>query len=343
MFIPPRNFATDRFDAAEARTLLERFELLLTQIVGDPARTVGSISTSGDAERAQLLSIDGGQPAADRMLGDILSETARRHPDAVAVRSGDMTWTYGELERRADRFARLLIGHGARPESIVALVLPRSAELVVAIWAVAKTGAAFLPVDPGNPAARIGELLADSRATVGVTTRAMAQRLPDSVDWFVPDACSSEADEELPLLPAVPTGLSADNAAYVIYTSGSTGTPKAVHVSHRGLADLVAAQADAFGPTPDSMVLQVASPGFDACVSELLLAHSSGACLVVAPPEVYAGIDLEELLRSQRVSHAIITPSVLNTMDPSGLPALTTLAVVGEAVGPDTVNRWAPG
>ncbi|MEV0464962.1 amino acid adenylation domain-containing protein [Nocardia tengchongensis] len=336
-------FATDRFDAAEARTLLERFELLLTQIVGDPARTVGSISTCGDAERAQLLSIDGGQPAADRMLGDILSETARKHPDAVAVRSGDMTWTYGELERRADRFARLLIGHGARPESIVALVLPRSAELVVAIWAVAKTGAAFLPVDPGNPAARIGELLADSRATVGVTTRAMAQQLPDTVDWFVPDACSSEADQALPLLPAVPTGLSADNAAYVIYTSGSTGTPKAVHVSHRGLADLVAAQADAFGPTPDSMVLQVASPGFDACVSELLLAHSSGACLVVAPPEVYAGIDLEELLRSQRVSHAIITPSVLNTMDPSGLPALTTLAVVGEAVGPDTVNRWAPG
>ncbi|WP_433560909.1 amino acid adenylation domain-containing protein [Nocardia sp. CA-151230] len=338
-------FATDRFDSNEARTLLERFELLLTQIVGDPTRKVSSISTCWDSEHAQLLSVGGEQPAADFVLRDILSGTARRYPDAVAVRCGDTTWTYRELERRADGFARLLVGHGARAESIVALALPRSAELVVAIWAVAKTGAAFLPLDPGNPAARIGQLLSDSRTTLGVTTSAVAQQLPDSIDWLILDAPESDAHAGLPHPSGVAGGdsLAADNAAYVIYTSGSTGTPKAVHLSHRGLADLVAAQADAFAPTPDSVVLQVASPGFDACVSELLLAHSSGACLVVAPPEVYAGTDLEELLRSQQVSHAIVTPSVLNTMDPARMPSLTSLAVVGEAVGPDTVNRWAPG
>ncbi|MGV9666679.1 amino acid adenylation domain-containing protein [Nocardia niigatensis] len=336
-------FATDRFDSDAARTLLERFELLLTQIAGDPGRTVGSISSCWDSERAQLLSVDGEEPATDLVLRDILSGTARRYPDATAVRCGETTLTYRELERRADAFARLLIGHGARPESLVALVLPRSAELVVAIWAVARTGAAFLPLDPGNPAARIGELLSDSRTRLGVTTSAMAPQLPDTVDWLMLDASASDEDGGLPHPSGAASELSADNAAYVIYTSGSTGTPKAVQLSHRGLADLVAAQADAFGPGPDSAVLQVASPGFDACVSELLLAHSSGACLVVAPPEVYAGIDLEELLRSQRVSHAIITPSVLNTMDPSRIPSLTSLAVVGEAVGPDTVNRWAAG
>ncbi|MFE5286071.1 amino acid adenylation domain-containing protein [Nocardia sp. NPDC056611] len=334
-------FAADRFDDNDAHQLLGRFELLLMQLVDDPAATVASISSCWDSERAKLLSVSGGEPAPERVLRDILSATARRHPDAAAIRYGDTTWTYRELDERADAFARRLVAHGARPESTVALVLPRSAELVVAIWAVAKTGAAFLPLDPGNPAARIGELLSGSHTRLGVTTSAVAQQLPTAVDWLTLDASTSDADELLPHPPEV--DLSVDHAAYVIYTSGSTGTPKAVHLSHRGLADLVAAQADAFRPTPESLVLQVASPGFDACVSEMLLAHSSGACLVVAPPEVYAGIDLEELLRSQRVSHAIITPSVLNTMDPSHLPSLTTLAVVGEAVGPDTVNRWAPG
>ncbi|WP_433628785.1 amino acid adenylation domain-containing protein [Nocardia sp. CA-120079] len=335
-------FATARFDSDEARTLLERFELLLVQIVRDPARKVAAISCCWDSERAELLSAVSTEPAAQLVLRDILSGTARRYPDAVAIRCGDTTWTYRELDRRADGFARLLAGHGVRAESIVALAVPRSAELVIAIWAVAKTGAAFLPLDPSNPAARIGELLSDSRITLGVTTSAVAPRLPDTVDWLLLDASASDAHAGVPR-PAGAEKLSADNAAYVIYTSGSTGKPKAVHLSHRGLADLVAAQVDAFGVGPDSVVLQVASPGFDACLSELLLAHSSGACLVVAPPEVYAGTDLEELLRSQQVSHAIITPSVLNTMDPSRTPSLTSLAVVGEATGPDTVQRWGRG
>ncbi|MGW5918026.1 amino acid adenylation domain-containing protein [Nocardia fluminea] len=333
-------FATDRFDSAEVRTLLERFELLLTQVVRYPARHVAAVSSCWDSERAELLSVGREEsPAAELVLRDILWGTARRYPDAVAMRCGDTTWTYRELERRADRFARLLADHGARAESVVALALPRSAELVLAIWAVAKTGAAFLPLDPGNPAARIAELLSDSRTGLGVTNSDVAPGLPDTVDWLIPDV--SDVDEGLP--SAGGDRLSADNAAYVIYTSGSTGKPKAVHLSHRGLADLVAAQVDSFGVGTDSVVLQVASPGFDACLSELLLAHGSGAGLVVAPPEVYAGTDLEELIRSHEVSHAIITPTVLKTMDPSRTPSLTALAVVGEATEPDTVNRWGHG
>ncbi|MGW4769103.1 amino acid adenylation domain-containing protein [Nocardia sp. NPDC004278] len=339
-------FATDRFEPDDARTLLERFELLLTQIVNDPARKVAAISSCWNSERAELLSVGSEDAAAEFVLRDILWGTARRYPDAVAVRCDDTAWTYRELERRADGLARLLSDHGAHAESIVALAVPRSAELIVAIWAVAKTGAAFLPLDPGNPAVRIAELLSDSRTGLGVTTSAVAPQLPDTVDWLILDASDSDAREGLPRpsdIPAEADRLSADNAAYVIYTSGSTGKPKAVQLSHRGLADLVAAQVDAFGVDTNSVVLQVASPGFDACLSELLLAHSNGACLVVAPPEVYAGADLEELLGSQQVSHAIITPSVLNTLDPSRTPSLTSLAVVGEATGPDTVERWGRG
>ncbi|MGW5381963.1 amino acid adenylation domain-containing protein [Nocardia sp. NPDC003963] len=333
-------YAGDRFEPDDARTLLERFELLLTRLVTDPERPVAAVATNWDPERAELLSVHGEPPVAERSLYDILSRTARRYPDALAVRHGDTALTYRELEQHADALARRLITRGAGPETFVALALPRSVELVVAVWAVARTGAAFVPLDPANPPERIAELLADSRSELGVTIDAVARQLPDSVDWFTVDAAQLPAPARKPVVPG---RLLPDNTAYVIYTSGSTGKPKAVQVGHRGLADIAAAQAEAFGTTTDSVVLQVASPGFDASVSELLLAHSSGACLVVAPPEVYGGDDLARLLRAERVTHAIITPSVLSTMDPAGLPALTTVAVVGEATGSDIVHQWAPG
>nr|WP_245551191.1 non-ribosomal peptide synthetase [Nocardia paucivorans] len=333
-------FSTDRFDAAQARTLLERFALILRRLVTDPTAKVAAISATGDTEHTQPLPVRGEPPTTERTLREILSTTARTYPHAVAVRSGDTAVTYRELELRANRLAHLLAARGAGPETFVALAVPRSIELVVAIWAVAATGAAFVPLDPANPPERLADLLSDSRSRLGVTVESVAPDLPDTVDWLVLDT-----DHDQPLSADAPDTTPAliDNAAYVIYTSGSTGKPKAVHLTHRGLADVVAAQTEAFRVDTSSVVLHVASPGFDACVSELLLAHGSGACLVVAPPQVYGGPDLEELLRSEKITHAIITPSTLSTMDPSRLPSLETVAVVGEATGPDIVNRWAPG
>ncbi|MGW4369098.1 amino acid adenylation domain-containing protein [Nocardia takedensis] len=330
-------YSTDRLSPRDARSLLERFVLLVRQIVADPGTPVAALAAGTEDERAELFSVRGPEPVAERTLPEILADTARRYPEAVAVRSGPVALTYRELDRRAERVAAELIERGARPETFVALAVPRSVDLVVAIWAVARTGAAFVALDPGNPAERLAELLADSRSALGLTVDAVAAKLPRTVDWL-------SLDDPEPTSRATALGAPRpDNAAYVIYTSGSTGKPKAVHVAHRGLADLVAAQAESFRAGPDSAVLQVASPGFDACVSELLLAHSAGAALVIAPPEVYAGEDLAELLRAHQVSHAIITPSVLNTMDPAALPSLTTVAVVGEATGSDTVSRWGSG
>ncbi|WP_063920716.1 amino acid adenylation domain-containing protein [Nocardia mikamii] len=329
-------FSCDRLDIDTARTLLDRYEQILDQIAADPTATVAAITPGSNTEAAEP--IPARSAPAGRILRDILADTARAHPDAVAVRAGTTTLTYRELAARAHRLAQRLLTRGARPETIVAVVVPRSIELAVAIWAVAETGAAFLPLDPGNPGERIAELLADSGTTLGVTTGTFADRLPGTVDW-------AHADTDPTAEPATTTvpEVRLDHAAYLIYTSGSTGTPKAVHLTHRGLAGLAAAHADAFGVDTTSTVLQVASPGFDACLSELLLAHGHGACLVIAPPDVYGGAGLEDLLHTYGVTHAIITPSVLDTMDPAHVPALTTIAVVGEATATDLVTRWAPG
>ncbi|MFD4404682.1 amino acid adenylation domain-containing protein [Nocardia sp. NPDC058499] len=331
-------YATDRFDAEQATTLLTRFEQILTQLVTAPATHTAAV-TPGRAPETAPLPVTGAPAVPERTLHDILTATAHRYPDAAAVRSGDTTLTYRALQQHADDLAALLTGRGARPETFVALALPRSIDLVVAIWAVAKTGAAFLPLDPTNPGDRIAGMLADSGTALGVTTAPVAAHLPGTVDWLtLDDTTHTRHPAPAPARPATP-----GNTAYLIFTSGSTGTPKAVQVTHRGLAGLTAAHTEAFAADTTSTVLQVASPGFDASVSELLLAHGNGACLLIAPPDVYGGTDLTELLRTGHVTHAIITPSVLNTLDPARLPDLTTVAVVGEATGADTVKRWAPG
>ncbi|NKY51795.1 amino acid adenylation domain-containing protein [Nocardia vermiculata] len=333
-------FTRDRFDTGTVEALLERFEVILSRLVSQPGGVVGAVNGCDDREYAELLRAQcGAAPTPERTLARILADTAHTFPDAIALRDDTRTLTYGELAARAELLAGLLHARGARPETFVAIVVPRSAELVIAMWAVARTGAAFVPLDPANPTARITELLRDCGATLGVTVGAVAHQLPDTVDWVRAEAVDFLAG--VPDLPAAAPRL--DNPAYLIYTSGSTGTPKAVLVTHRGLADLVAEQIEAFDADPTSTVLQVASPGFDACLSEILLAHSNGAALAIAPPHVYAGAALEQLLRERAVTHAIITPSVLDTMDPLGLPGLHTVAVVGEATGADLVTRWAPG
>ena len=138
-------------------------------------------------------------------------------------------------------------------------------------------------------------------------------------------------------------GLRADNTAYVIFTSGSTGAPKGVAVSHAGLLGWAAAQRKTFGLGTDARVLMVAAPTFDGSICELLLAVGSGAALVVAPPGLYAGEALTALLQSQRVSAAILTPTVLSSLDRARLDGLDTLIAVGEACPAEVVAAWAPG
>ncbi|WP_346765425.1 amino acid adenylation domain-containing protein, partial [Rhodococcus sp. 105337] len=271
-----------------------------------------------------------------------------RNPSAPAVMFEDRSWTYAEIDAESSRLARALIDRGLGPEDIVAVSLARSFESVLAIWAVAKTGAAFVPVDPNYPPDRVAYMLADSGAAIGLTLAATVSSLPDTVEWLALDDPQSRAEVEA-LSPAPVSFdervsvLRPENPAYVIYTSGSTGRPKGVPVTHSGLSDLVQEMVDRFGATASSRTLHVASPSFDASVLEWLMAISVSAAMVVAPPDAFAGAELTELLRRHRVTHALITPAVLASLDSEGLDGLEMVVSGGEACPPDVVERWAPG
>ena len=274
---------------------------------------------------------------------ELFADQVRRSPDAVAVVFEDVTLTYRELDGRANRLAHALAARGAGPERVVALAVPRSAELIVAELAVLKAGAAYLPLDLDHPAERTAFMLDDARPVCVVTTEADAGAF-GTLPVLALDAAGVR--EELWRLPdtaptAAPHVL---GAAYVIYTSGSTGRPKGVQLSHTGVAGLVATQRERFGAGPGIRVLQFASPSFDVAFWDLCLALLSGGRLVVVPAERRVpGPELTEYAWANAVNFMILPPALLAALPP-GLDLPPGILLAGtERVSPELVARWGAG
>ncbi|MEU8541984.1 amino acid adenylation domain-containing protein [Streptomyces sp. NPDC048717] len=268
---------------------------------------------------------------------------AARQGDVPALRCGAVELSYAELDARANQLAHVLRGRGIGAEDVVALALPRSAELIVALLAVGKAGAAFLPVDVHHPADRIAFMCADSAPRALLSTERVLPGLPETpgtAQWSLAELLAEAATAPRTAPDPVDRPLS---LAYVIYTSGSTGRPKGVAVPHRGLLPFAADLADRMAAGPGCVVSQLASPSFDAMIIEVLLALAPGGTLVVGPPDTLAGEELAAFLADQGITHAFAPPSVLATVPPAELPALRALMVGGEACPARLVDVWSPG
>ncbi|MFB4421291.1 non-ribosomal peptide synthetase [Streptomyces sp. QL37] len=276
-------YATDLFDAATARALCARFARVLTQAVTDPDRTVGDFDLLAPGERDRLLGRGRGAelPPPARTAPEAVREWAARTPRAVAVRDAHTSLTYAELDARADALALVLRERGAGREDRVALAAPPSVDTVVAMLAVLRAGAAYLPVDPQYPPARIRHMLDDARPVLLLTTTAVHADLPaPGVPWLALDG--PDLRPAGPVAP-LPDGPHPADPAYVIHTSGSTGRPKGVVVTHAALANHMAWMARYLAVTPDDRVLARTSTSFDASVWELWLPLMSGAEVCVLP------------------------------------------------------------
>ena len=344
------SFRPELFARAEAERTLNALRRILVAIADDPAQPVSRVDMLDDDERRRILlhSENSGPSVPAVTLAELLERRVRRSPGSTVVASGGETLTYDGLNRRANRLARFLAARGAGPERLVALALPRSVEMVVAVLAVAKTGAGFLPVAPGYPAGRVAYMLADAGPVLLCTNRAVAAGLPPDPPQTVLDDAAvvaeigrlsdrnpGESDRRTPLPTA---GL-----AYVIYTSGSTGRPKGVAVTHDGLANLAAAKVERMDCDQQSRILQFASPSFDAFMTELLVTIEAGATLVVPPVAILAGDALSDVLVGQRITHAVLPPVAAGSVSPGTLPDLRSLVLAGEAASADLIGRWAPG
>ncbi|ACZ86404.1 non-ribosomal peptide synthase/polyketide synthase [Streptosporangium roseum] len=346
-------YRPDLFEAATADRLLGHYATLLADGLARPDVPVGELELLSEEERHRILVEwnDTDHAVPPLTWPEMFAEQVRLRPDAVALVFEDISLTYAELDERANRLAHALIARGAGPERVVALALPRSAELIVAEVAVLKSGAAYLPVDTDYPADRIAYMLADAAPACLVTTADMVADIPPCAGLEVMVLDAPQTEREVAARPGHDPAeadrgrLSVLNAAYVIYTSGSTGRPKGVVLSHSGVAKLVATQSERFGIGPDSRVLQFASPSFDVAFWDLCLGLLSGGRLVVVPTERRVpGAPLADYANANGITFMILPPALLAAMpDDVRLPPAATLLAGTERVSPELVGRYARG
>ncbi|MFG1660109.1 amino acid adenylation domain-containing protein, partial [Micromonospora chersina] len=331
--------AADLFDPATVARLTACLGRVLTAMAADPDARIGAVDLLDPAERRQVL-VDWNDTlvsTVDVSVPEAFAARVASDPDGTAVVSGEVSLSYAELDARAERLARRLVAVGVGPESPVAVVLERSAELLVALLAVLKAGGAYLPLDVAWPVARMRTVAADAGARVVVLHEATAGH------EFVTGAAgltllrvdlagSPDAVAELP------AAVSPASAAYLMYTSGSTGVPKGVVTTHRDVVRL--ARDRCWGETP--RVLFHAPHAFDASTYEIWVPLLSGGTVVVAPAGVPDVAAIRALVTGHDLTHVHVTAGLLRVLadqDPTCFTGIRELLTGGDVVPPQAVRR----
>ncbi|WP_239646979.1 AMP-binding protein, partial [Nocardiopsis salina] len=338
------NANADGHTAEDLRQRSAEFSRFLEGFNGsDPASPapVGHLDTVSDEEYEAHRAVDRAtvRELPSATITEQVRARAHRTPDAVAVRADGQQLTYAELEERADRLAVRLRAHGAGPERVVAVALPRGADLAAALLAVPRTGAAFLPLDPDFPRDRIAYMLEDAGALVLLTDRELSGRLPQGTPRLLVEETDEPAPEQVHPAPEPVTG---DALAYILYTSGSTGRPKGVAVSEQSLRNFLADMGARVPLAPGDRWAAVTTIGFDISLLEVHLPLLAGATLDLVDRDTAR--DPRALAAHLGHGGATVmqaTPTLWRSLTDEAPHALEGLRVLvgGEALPPDLAQE----
>ncbi|MFH9426559.1 amino acid adenylation domain-containing protein [Streptomyces sp. NPDC017529] len=336
-------FARDLFDEPTVERLAERLLRVLDTVAADPSVRVGEVGLLGEAERREVLVArnDTARVVDAGVLPALFERVVARSGDAVAVECAGVEVSYGELNARANRLARWLVGRGVGPERFVGVVLPWSVDVVVVLLAVLKAGGAYVPVDPGYPVERMRFMLGDAEPVLVVTSAdalgGVVEAAPEGVECVA-------VEEVLALSEGLASGdvvdgerlggLRVEHPVYVIYTSGSTGRPKGVVVQHSSVGAYVVRGREVYGDAVAGVSLMHSSVAFDLSVTGLWTPLVSGG-------RVYLG-ELDEQAVDAGASFAKVTPSHLSVLGalPDGVGPSGVLVVGGEALRGEVLDGW---
>ena len=306
-------YNTDLFNASTIERLGAHFNTLLESIVGNPEQRISELEMLDEAERQQLLVEFNDTSTAypqDVCLHQLFEQQVERTPAALALSFADEHLTYAELNGRANQLAHYLQGQGVELEDRVGVLLERSVEMVVALLAILKTGAAYVPLDPSYPAERLCFMSADARLRVLLTDRRLLEQVTTAatVLCLERDGAGISAQPRANLERAVP----ANALAYVIYTSGSTGQPKGAMNTHGGIVNRLRWMQDAYQLTTADRVLQKTPFSFDVSVWEFFwpLVVGAGLCVAVPGGHQDAGY-LRQVIAAERITTIHFVPSML--------------------------------
>jgi amino acid adenylation domain-containing protein len=341
-------YSTDLFDAETIKRLAQYFERLLESIATNADQKLSSIEILSDDERIQL--IEGwnntrSEYPREASIQELFAAQVERSPEAIALTCGDEQLSYRELDERSNRLAHYLQTLGIDAEHLVALCMERSIEMVVSLLAILKAGGAYLPLDPAYPQQRLSFMLADTEATVVLTSAHLCQRLPETQATVI---CLERAAQVIASYGAetVDSRAGAANLAYLMYTSGSTGTPKGILIPHRAITRLVR-NSNYISLLPSDRVAQVSTCSFDAATFEIWGALLNGARLVIISKEVLLSPpELAAHLSAQGITAMFLTSALFNHLaheTPHAFSGLRHLLIGGEALDPGSVARVLKG
>jgi len=339
-------YATALFDEPTARRWAGYYLRILQAVAAGPRLRLSQLPLLGPAELAQLAAWnDTAAGFPDATLPELFAARVAAAPEAIAVSSAAGDLSYLALNERACRLAGELRARGVRRGSVVGVCLEREADLVVTLLAIMKAGGAYLPVDPGHPAARIAFVLADAGAAAVVSRDAFTSRLGTP---GTPGPPAVLLDRDAAAIAARPADapdirLTGDDIAYVIYTSGSTGQPKGVLVPQRGIVNRIDWMQRAYGLQPDDRVLQKTPYTFDVSVWEFFWPLVTGARIVMAPPGIHLDpMALADFAAARGVTHLHFVPSLLDVfldVNPGFPASVRKIFCSGEALRAATARR----
>jgi len=335
-----------------AQRLGRRIVTLLLAFPDNADTPIAALAFLDEQEKAQIARFALSDPTSDalssRSLAEIFEAQVRRTPQAAALVAGTESLRYDDLNRAANRFARHLLAQGVHPGAIVGLALGSPQQTVLAILAIAKTGAAYLPLDVTLPERRLHWMLKDARPTIVLTMlRHRASLASCAITLCIDDPATAAAIEAQSCddLGDIERGghSQVDDLAYVIYTSGSTGEPKGVAVTHRGLDPLMASiGARTDGAGLGRKTVHALSFSFDASMLGLMTSILSGGTLFMGDTEPPDPGKLASLMATHGISCIGATPSILALLPADGLPALDIVQVGGEVLSLKLAAQWAP-
>ena len=328
----------------QAEALSKHFEAILTQLVAGHNATVGSISPVGPWDVRQATGWNEEVPdLVDECIHEVVARQVRRQPEAPAIRAWDGALTYAELDGAATALARRLVVLGVRVESLVPVCFEKSVWFFVAILAINKAGAAWVPLDPSHPAQRLQEVIRQTQSNLALASPGQSGKCRSlgldvlEVDSALPRVPQPYSMEEG--LQALPKQADGRHAAYCFFTSGSTGTPKGVLLENRAVCTSQVATAKRLRMDSNTRMLHFSSSVFDICILEIVATLASGGCVYV-PSEHSRVNELAKFINDHAINWAALTPSVARTLQPQEVPSLEVLLLIGEASSRDVLDTW---
>lgn len=338
------NYDSQEFSTAQIEAIAQYFITTLEAMVKGPEISYRAKGLIPPAEQQKILQWKGffDNGVEELSLHQLFSREVEKHPENLALLSGQEQLTYHQLNERANQLAHYLQKMGVGSEMLVGIYLERSIEFIVSILAIWKAGAAYLPLDPVYPRERISFILQETQVPVILTTSEFRNKLPKSPAEVVRLDRQWKKIRKQATVNPVTSGKVTD-LAYVIYTSGSTGRPKGVLLTHRGLSNVVQYLQQVFQIRSTDRILQLASVSFDVSVGEIVLALGTGATLCLSEAKLLIGSDLLQVLRQYQITIGSFTPASLASLPLDELPDLRIVFTSGDLCTKELVDNWSEG